>query len=208
VIRIIHFIGIADLYHLIVGTYHRPIIARKILMFVDLNNSTRLAEKLGPLKVRALLSKFISDISDPITDNGGDIYIYTGDGLIASWEWENAIRGKRLLRSIDAMFAALRREKTEYLREFGIAPTFRVGIHGGEVVMSEQGSTRRSIGIYGDTINIAARMLAAAQAHAVRCVISVPVVTMLHDDRLLSLGEEEIKGITRPIEVFEYQPRE
>ena len=64
---------------------------------------------------------------------------------------------------------------------FGVAPAFRVGIHGGDVIVSEQGDAKRSIGIYGDAINIAARMEEAARAHNVRCVISESVADALAD---------------------------
>jgi class 3 adenylate cyclase len=56
------------------------------------------------------------------------------------------------------MFAAIAGEREAYAHAFGVAPTFRVGIHGGDVIVSEQGDAKRSIGIYGDAINIAARL--------------------------------------------------
>jgi hypothetical protein len=31
--------------------------------------------------------------------------------------------------------------------QFGVVPSFRVGVHGGEVAVSEQGDTKRAIGI-------------------------------------------------------------
>jgi class 3 adenylate cyclase len=208
VMRVVHFIGIENLFHLMVGTYHRPVLEAKVLVFLDINNSTALAERLGALKTKSLVGKFLFDISKPITDHGGEIYLYKGDGLIALWDSIEAMRGNRLLRSIDAMFATLRRERPEYQREFGVVPTFRVGVHGGDVVVSEQGDTKRSIGVYGDTINIAARMEDAAKLHGVKCVISEEVANMLDKgtNRLLPLGEEKIKGLSVPIRIFEYWP--
>ena len=76
--------------------------------------------------------------------------------------WDTAVRGNKILRAVDGIFAAVRREHGEYHRQFGVAPTFRIGIHGGDVVVSEQGDTKRAIGVYGDPINIAARMEEAA----------------------------------------------
>jgi adenylate cyclase len=208
VMRVVHFIGAENLFHLMVGTYHRPVLEAKVLVFLDINNSTALAERLGALKTKSLVGKFLFDISKPITDHGGEIYLYKGDGLIALWDSIEAMRGNRLLRSIDAMFATLRRERPEYQREFGVVPTFRVGVHGGDVVVSEQGDTKRSIGVYGDTINIAARMEDAAKLHGVKCVISEEVANMLDKgtNRLLPLGEEKIKGLSVPIRIFEYWP--
>lgn len=155
--RIAHFIGLENLFHLIVGTYHRPVEERKVLLFLDINGSTALAEKLGALATRSLVRKFLFDLSQPITDRGGDIYLYKGDGLIAVWNWEQAIRDDTVLRAVDAMFGAIAHERAAYINSFGVVPSFRVGLHGGNVIVSEQGDTKRSIGIYGDPINIAAR---------------------------------------------------
>src|SRR5208282_213083 len=110
VMRIVHFIGVETLFHLMVGTYHRPVLQDKVLVFVDINGSTAMAERLGPLETRSLIGKFLFDISKPIIDHGGEIYVYKGDGLIALWGWNRAIRQNTLLRAVDAMFAAAGRE--------------------------------------------------------------------------------------------------
>jgi adenylate cyclase len=206
--RVAHFVGLRMLLDLIVGTYHRPVEERKVLLFLDLNGSTALSERLGALTMRAFVRKFLSDLSPPIVDHGGDIYLYKGDGLIAIWSWDDALRGDAILRAVDAMFAIVAREADAYQRAFGIAPAFRVGIHGGDVIVSEQGDARRSIGIYGDAINIAARMEEAARTHHVRCVISEIVAGALTDrTRVRALGAEPVKGISAPIAICEYAPR-
>jgi class 3 adenylate cyclase len=208
-IRVIHFVGAETLFHLMVGTYHRAVTEGRALMFIDINESTALAERLGALKTRSLVGKFLFDISKPITDHGGEIYLYKGDGLIAIWGSAEAARDCSLLQAIDAIFARMGHEKGEFRRQFGMVPTFRIGVHGGDVVVSEQGDDKRSIGIYGDTINIAARMEDAAKKHGVACVISEAIVIMLNisnDSRLIRLGEEQVRGISVPIHIYEYRP--
>ena len=171
------------------------------------SSSTGLAEHLGAVQIKSLVGKFLFDISKPITDYGGEIYLYKGDGLIALWNWNDAIRGNRILRAIDAVFAAVRREEAAYQRQFGVVPRFRIGVHGGEVVVSEQGDTKRAIGVYGSTINIAARMEEAAKTHNVACAISGDVAQALSDgeERLLPLGDQPVKGISVEIPIFEYR---
>src|SRR5229473_4135913 len=90
VMRVVRFIGVETLFHLTIGTYHRPVVEKKVLMFLDINDSTRLAEELGPVRTKSLVGKFLFDISKPITDHGGEIYLYKGDGLIALWDWREA----------------------------------------------------------------------------------------------------------------------
>src|SRR5271167_3759282 len=206
VMRTVHFIGIENLFHLMIGTYHRPVIEEKVLLFLDINNSTGLAERLGAVQIKSLVGKFLFDISKPITDHGGEIYLYKGDGLIALWSWSEEIRGDKILQALNALFASVKREQAAYQREFGVVPRFRIGVHGGEVVVSEQGDTKRAIGIYGSTINIAARMEEAAKAHGVGCAISGDVAQALSGEpRLVPLGDEQVKGISVEIPIFEYR---
>ena len=206
--RVVHFIGLDTLFHLMIGTYHRPVRERKVLLFLDINGSTALGERLGALEMRALVRKFLLDVAQPITDHGGEVYLYKGDGLIATWSFAEAIRSDAILDAVDAMFAAIAGEREDYVARFGAAPSFRIGIHGGDVIVSEQGGAKRSIGIYGDTINIAARMEEAARAHGVPCVISAAVVQALASRaRFREIGEEPVKGISAPIRICEYRPR-
>ncbi len=76
------------------------------------------------------------------------------------------------------------------------------------VVVSEQGDTKRSIGIYGDPINIAARTEEAARAHGVRCVLSGDIAdALVNRGRIHEIGEEAVKGISTAVRVCEYRPR-
>src|ERR1700751_1834421 len=206
VMRTVHFIGIGTLFPLMIGTYHRPVIEEKVLLFLDINNSTGLAERLGAVQIKSLVGKFLFDISKPITNYGGEIYLYKGDGLIALWNWNEANRGNRILRAIDAIFGSVRRERSEFQRQFGAVPRFRVGVHGGEVVVSEQGDTKRAIGIYGSTINIAARMEEVAKAHNIACAISGDVAEhLLAEERLTLIGKEKVRASTLERSIYEYR---
>jgi adenylate cyclase len=127
--------------------------------------------------------------------------------LVAIWSWAAAIRHKAVLRAVDAMFQAVERNRDIYERLCGRVPSFRIGIHGGDVVVSEHGDTKRSIGIYGDAINIATRMEEAAKAHNVCCIVSNVVADEIGGgDRLRPIGEETVKGISAPVRVCEYRP--
>jgi adenylate cyclase len=47
VMRVVHFIGIDNLFHLMAGTYHRPVQKRIVFLFVDMIGSTAIAGRLG-----------------------------------------------------------------------------------------------------------------------------------------------------------------
>ncbi len=109
---------------------------------------------------------------------------------------------------MDAIFEAIGRENSKYLKSFGRVPEFRIGVHGGDVVISEQGDAKRSIGVYGDTINIAARIEQQAKALGEQCIFTADAVDHLpgEKNRLRFVGENRVKGISTPITLYKYLP--
>ena len=208
-LRVVGFIGARNLVNLLIGRYMRPIIERKVMLFLDLRDSTKTVEALGPVKAKAYIGKFLFDISRQVTDHGGEIYLYTGDGLVAIWNWDAAVADTTILAAIDAIHNAVLVEREIYQRDFGRVPEFRIGVHGGDVVVSEQGDTRKAIGIYGDAINIAARMEQTGKEIGVDCVLSGDLVMGLpaNNSAIKSRGKVSVHGISDPIEVYAYTPK-
>ncbi len=203
-LRIIGYLGARNLFYLLIGRYHRAVIERKVILFLDMAGSTVLAEELGPIQIRALIGKFLFDVSKPITDYGGDIYRYTGDGVVATWDWGHAFDGGQVLGAIDAIREVVERERPYYETAFGHHPRYRIGVHGGEIVISEEGDTKRDIGHYGDTVNIAARMEQKAKELGHDCILTAAVVGLLGGagPRFEALGVVTVRGIAEPIEIY------
>jgi len=204
-LRIVGYLGAKNLFHLMTGKYHRPVLEQRIFLFLDIKGSTALVERLGPIKTRALIGKFFFDISGPITDHGGEIYRFTGDGVVAVWDWKQGIMKNHIVRAIDAIGDAVNREADYYRSKFDHVPEYRIGVHGGPIVTSEEGDTKRAIGFYGDTIHIAARLEQKAKDLDVGCVLSGNIAE--HQvglgDRLRLIGDEPVRGISEPIKVYE-----
>jgi hypothetical protein len=126
--EVTRLIGAPLLTSVVLGTYHRPARRSLIVMFLDLANSTRLAEAMGELRVHDLITRFFFDIDEPIANHGGTVHAYVGDEVIVSWPIaDDAARNARAVAcffAIERKMAALGRE---YAAEFGIAPSFRAG---------------------------------------------------------------------------------
>ncbi len=204
-LRIVGYMGAGNLFHLMIGKYHSPVMEERIFLFLDIKGSTALVERLGPVETRALIGKFFFDISGPITDLGGEIYRFTGDGVVAVWNWKQGIANNRIVRTIDTIDDTINREADYYRSNFGQMPEYRIGVHGGPIVTSEEGDTKRAIGFYGDTIHIAARLEQKAKELGVNCILSGNIAA--HQvglgDRLHLIGNESVRGITEPIEIYE-----
>jgi adenylate cyclase len=53
----------------------------------------------------------------------------------------------------------MNRLRDTYIKEYGIAPEFKVGLHGGEVITGEVGKIKSEIVFHGDVINTTERIL-------------------------------------------------
>ena len=67
------------------GKYLQPREEERIIIFVDLRNSTPIAEKLGHKEYFEFIRDFIFCISAGIMEHDGRIYQYVGDEIVAWW---------------------------------------------------------------------------------------------------------------------------
>ena len=113
------------------------------------------------------------------------------------------MRGGRCLPALD-LVVAMRDARADLDRRLGVAPHIRIGIHTGRVVvtdLSDDRSVAERDSIVGIVPNFAARIQQAAEPDIV--VISDVTQQLVDADFYLhSLGERELKGISRPVEVF------
>jgi class 3 adenylate cyclase len=152
-------VGGPVLVSLVLGTYHRPRREQRIVMFLDIQSSTALAEQMGEVRVHDLITQFFFDIDQAIVEHDGQVHAYVGDAAIVTWPLvDDPEQNARALR---CFFAAEDRMATlapAYVGKFGVAPRFRAGIHAGPVIVSECGDTKRQIAYFGDTMNVTARL--------------------------------------------------
>jgi len=204
-LRVIGYIGGNNLFYLITGRYRRPVIENRVFMFLDMKDSTSLVTRLGALKTRELIGKLFYDISQPITDHGGDIYRYTGDGLVATWTYHDDQNLGFLVDVVDDVIQAVTDQSEHYLRHFDHQPQFRVGMHCGGIVISEEGDLKRAIGYYGETIHIAARLEQEAKSSNRDVLLSNKLAAQMpdHRQRLKLIGCTRLQGIHEPVEIYE-----
>jgi len=152
-------IGRRILIRYLLGRYANPQVEERIFMFVDLNSSTTLAERLGPDKYHLLLTEFFKDISPAIKKTKGEIYQYVGDEVVITWPVKDGIKKNNCVRCFFEMEKNLSSKADEYVTNFGIKPDFKVGLHGGKVITAVVGSLKLDIVYHGDVINTCERIL-------------------------------------------------
>jgi adenylate cyclase len=168
-----HMIGGSMLASIALGTYRRPTRTQLIVMFLDIADSTRLAEDMGELRVHDLITRFFFDIEEPIVGHGGAVHAYVGDEVIVTWPvTPDRARNARCLACFFAIERKMAQLATNYRREFGMVPRFRAGLHAGAVIVSECGSAKRQLAFFGDTMNVAARLCEYCKTAGQNLVVS------------------------------------
>ena len=185
------------LLNFITGRYHQPRLEERVFLFIDMEGSTRFAERLGALAFHRLVNRFIIDLTAPIVAARGEIHRYVGDELIATWKLAEGIGDALCVRACFVAMDELARLAPSYQREFGIAVNFRAGLHCGPVVTGEMGSVKKEIVFLGDTVNTAARIQEFCRQTGDRVLASAELI-----DRLAlppgvakrSLGDLRLRG--------------
>jgi adenylate cyclase len=139
------------------GKYSNPRIENRIFVFLDINNATTIAEKLGHTKYFRLLRDFFAEITIPILANGGEIYQYVGDEVVLSWK-NTPLNKQRCFRFLRQTFFLIKRREQQFMKRYGISPTFKAGIHSGEVTAGVIGIIKKDLVYSGDTLNTTARI--------------------------------------------------
>ena len=159
------------------------------ILVADVAGYSRLigADEAGTLaRLRAIRA---ATINPKIAANHGRIVKTTGDGLLA--EFASTVDALRCASEIQAGMAD---------QNAGVAPVdrieFRLGIHQGDIVV-EDGD------IFGDGVNIAARLEALAEPGGI-CVsarVQEDALGQL-DLAFRDLGEQQLKNIARPVRAY------
>jgi adenylate cyclase len=205
VMQMNRLIGANVLGYFAAGTYHQPKTEERIFLFLDLEGSTQLAERLGSDAYFELLRRFVDDLTDPVIEAEGEIYQYAGDEVVVTWPLAAGVRDANCVRCFFAIRAALVRQAARYERDFGAVPRFRGGLHGGPVTAGELGDLRRQIVFVGDILNTAARLEEYAKRMGLDLVASGALVERLAlppGVEATRCGELALRGKEAPVAAY------
>ncbi len=150
-------IGEFSLISFLTGKYREPVVENRIFMFVDLKSSTTIAEQLGSVRYSSLIRDCFRDLNLIVRKYPVEIYQYVGDEAVLTCEWKADSVGQMI-----ALFFQFRkrleRRKVHYDSKYDCVPSFKAGVHGGEVTTTEVGTLRRHIAFHGDVLNTTSRI--------------------------------------------------
>lgn len=208
VMTIVQLIGPGVLGKLLIGRYHRPREEQRVVMFLDLVGSTRIAEQIGNVRFHALLADVFGRLSTIVTDWGGEVHRYVGDQLIATWRVGRPVDNARAIACVFGCTEALTMAQLAMRRRHGVSPSFRASVHLGTLVAGEIGGFKREISYIGEAMNTAARLEQACREMGRMLVVSKAFLDgcgLPRDTRAASLGVHTLRGIAEPVEVFDIE---
>jgi adenylate cyclase len=179
VLQVNHLLGEGILWKFVRGKYHKPREEERIFMFLDMKSSTRIAEQLGHVRFYKLLNELFHEISEPVLQTKAEIYQYVGDEIILTWEMEHGLEDSNCLKTFFMFQESLLKNSENYLKNFGVKPEFKAGLHFGKVVSAQIGDLKREIVYNGDVLNTTSRIQNECNKYQRDCLVSGTLMNRL-----------------------------
>lgn len=184
------------------GKYHKPRVEKRIFMFLDMKNSTTIAEKVGHIKYFEFLQQYYDSMTDPIINHLGEVYQYIGDEVVVSWKENLGLNRNNCIKCFMGIKESMKALLSEFEEQYGIETGFKAGMHLGEVTTGEIGALKKEIVFSGDVLNTTARIQALCNEKKQSLIISEELKKQLPEEiQTKHLGEISLKGRQQPIKV-------
>ena len=175
------------------------------VLFADIKDSLELLADRDPEEARQILDPVLERMMEAVHRYEGTVNQVMGDGIMALFGAPSAHED----HATRACYAAMRMQESvnryagEAQRSHGVKVQIRVGLNSGEVVVRAIGSGRRmDYTAVGETTHLAARMEQLATPGSV--LITANALRLAAGTvEVKSLGPVPIKGLRRPVEVYE-----
>lgn len=176
------------------------------IVFTDIRGFTSLSEKMHPDQVVRLLNRYFEKMSTCITLEHGFVNKYIGDAILAVF----GLPLQHVNHAAEAVNAALRMRTVgdalnEELEQEGLPKILTgIGIHSGEVLAGNIGSTTRmEYTVIGDTVNIASRLESLCKTYKCDLILSEATVSLLETSLQPEYLETvQVRGREQAIRIF------
>src|SRR5207248_996583 len=168
------------------------------IMFCDVPNFTPFAEHASAPQIVATLNGLFETLVPVITDHGGHVDKFIGDGLLAVFGAPEGFPD----HADRALAAGL--EILDAIGAGGVPLEVRIGINSGRVVAgSIGGAGRLNFSVIGDAVNVAARVEQATRDTADSLLLTRATrEALLRPALVSSRGTIALKGKSEPVELF------
>jgi adenylate cyclase len=177
------------------------------VVFTDVRDFTTIAESADPDILMHQTSRYFSVLTEAFLAEGGTVDKFIGDAVMVFWNAPNPQPDhvERACRAALAGRAACEKLNSRFETE-GLKPFFtRFGIHVGEAVVGNLGSTERmNYTALGNTVNLAARLEGLNKQFGTAILVSEGVyLRVQHGFQFRALESVMAKGMTKETRIFE-----
>lgn len=197
--------GPGNLLKMIRGDFYSPKEEQRIFMFLDLKDSTGIAERLGHLKYSELIQDCFMDVSEVVVQYKASIYQYVGDEIVLTWPVEEGLNELNCIRFFFAYKEKINKKEAYYTNKYGLVPEFKAGLEMGSVMVAEVGDLKREIAYHGDVLNTASRIQGCCNTYGRSILISENLEETLHDslkDQVELLGDVQLRGKQQNVKIY------
>ena len=177
-----------------------PVQSEATVLFCDLEGFTALTETLGPAGIVELLNEYFEAMVGILERRHGVVTQFQGDAILATFN----VPAPDPAHAANALRAALEIRSAMQRREFaGRRIGVRIGINTGQLVAGAVGAKGRlSYTVYGDAVNLAARLEALNKELGTRILVSGATAARVEGFDLEARGEFDIRGQTERVAVY------
>jgi adenylate cyclase len=182
---------------MLLGTYTKPKEEKRIFMFLDLKDSTTIAEKLGHQLYSQFIQDCFFDLNEVVLEYEAEIYQYVGDEAVLSWPYKKGLHNNNCIGLFFAFQHQRQSKQDYYLKKYDVFPEIKAGLHGGELMVAEVGHVKKELAYHGDVINTSASIQAKCNVYNVTILLSEKLLRDLKLDKVSksqSLGKVLLKG--------------
>jgi adenylate cyclase len=177
------------------------------VVFTDVRDFTTIAESADPDILMHQTSRYFSALTEAFLAEGGTVDKFIGDAVMVFWNAPNpqSDHVERACRAALAGRLASEQLNSQFETE-GLKPFFtRFGIHVGEAVVGNLGSTERmNYTALGNTVNLAARLEGLNKQFGTSILVSEGVyVRAQHSFQFKACESVIAKGMTKETRIFE-----
>jgi class 3 adenylate cyclase/ABC-type nitrate/sulfonate/bicarbonate transport system substrate-binding protein len=177
------------------------------IFFSDLENFSTHSETLAPDDLLVQISTYLEQVSTAISEEGGTVDKFIGDGVMAFWN-APVQRDDHVLRACaGALRAARRMERVNDRWEAEGRPRIRIriGLNCATVLVGNVGSSARlSYTALGDGVNVAARLEGINKQFGTTICISDSIYDHVHSEILARpLKRVQVKGRKTEFMIYE-----
>ena len=177
-----------------------PVEGTATVLFIDVAGFTKMTEASGPRRVVGVLNAFFDQATETITRYDGVVTQFIGDAIMATFN----LPAEDPEHAAKAVCAALDIVDLTANQTFdGERLAIRAGIATGPVIAgSVGGGGRQSYSLYGEPVNLSARLEALNKEHGTQILIDAATVERLPGVPVQEIGRVAVRGFSEPAAVF------